>query len=333
MANYWFISTKYRRSSKLALFTFALAFVVILIGAYTRLTDAGLSCPDWPNCYGFLIAPHTSTQLQAAALKYPATEINIQKAWTEMTHRYFAGMEGVLIIVLALSILLNQKATDNRSLLIGIGLIILLATQVTLGMLTVTEKLYPGVVLAHLLVGVSILAMLWWGYLNLNVHDDSFVQPSHHLKLSRLKVWLWIGFIVLCMQVSLGGWVSTHSAGLACIDLPYCNGSLLPPLDWRHLNNNLITIHMLHRLGAFITSCYLFLLSIILLRAPSFRLLGLLLILLMAVQVTLGILNILWLRPLWIALAHHGAAILLLLTMITALAKATFVARKKYDWV
>src|ERR1700733_6019355 len=102
---YWFISTRYRRNSKLTLFTFALAFVVILLGAYTRLTNAGLSCPDWPNCFGYLTAPHTTAQLQDAAHKFPATAVDVKKAWTEMPHRYFAGPEGILILVLAFSIL------------------------------------------------------------------------------------------------------------------------------------------------------------------------------------------------------------------------------------
>src|SRR5579863_7758483 len=120
LTHYWFISPKYRQNSTLALCTFLLAFVVILLGAYTRLTDAGLSCPDWPHCYGYVTAPHTLAQLQEAAQKYPTAAVNIKKAWTEMTHRYFAGAEGIFILIFSLSILLTRKAKSSKSTLIAL---------------------------------------------------------------------------------------------------------------------------------------------------------------------------------------------------------------------
>ena len=325
MAHYWFISTKYRRSSKLALFAFMLAFVVILLGAYTRLTNAGLSCPDWPHCYGFLTAPHTADQLANAAAAYPFMPVDIKKAWTEMTHRYFAGTEGILILVLAFSILFARKAKDFKSRFIAIALIALLCMQVALGMLTVTEKLKPVIVLSHLITGLSILSLLWWAYLDLHVHADFFM---HKTKRSLIP-WLWVGFIIVACQITLGGWVSTHYAGLACIDLPYCNGKLLPNMQWQALNTDLITIHMLHRIGALITATYLIGISILLLKEKSFRIIASIILGLIAAQLTLGILNILWLRPVGIALAHHCVAIVLLLTMITALVKAYFESKDK----
>ena len=322
MTRYWFISTKYRRSSKLALFTFLLAFVVILLGAYTRLTDAGLSCPDWPHCFGYLTAPHTSAQLQDAAQRYPLSPINIKKAWTEMTHRYFAGTEGILILILAFSFL-NRKANDLKATIIGVTLIALLCTQVMLGMLTVTEKLKPIIVLAHLLTGLSLLSVLWWAYLDLHLRDDFFSNKSSQ----RVIFWCWVAFIIVAMQITLGGWVSTHYAGLACIDFPYCNGQVLPAMHLDKLNNDLITIHMLHRLGAMLTALYVGALAFFLLGNRSFRSIALLMIALLALQITLGILNIVWLRPVWIALFHHTVAIVLLLTIITSLVKAYFESR------
>ncbi len=323
MTRYWFISTKYRRNSMLALLTCALALVVILLGAYTRLTDAGLSCPDWPHCYGYLTAPHTNAQLQQAAQKYPLTPVNMKKAWTEMTHRYAAGSEGILILFLAFSILFTRKAKDIKTHLIGLLLIALLCVQVILGMLTVTEKLKPLIVLSHLLAGLSILSVLWWAYLDLHLRAETVI----HRASRNVIPWFWLGLLLLTLQITLGGWVSTHYAGLACIDFPYCNGQLLPTLQWRQLNSDLISIHMLHRIGAFITATYFFLLSLSLLRHPSFRCIAGLIIALIALQVTLGILNILWLRPVWIALTHHLVAILLLLTTITALVKAYYESR------
>jgi cytochrome c oxidase assembly protein subunit 15 len=323
LTRYWFISTKYRRNSLLALFTFGLAFVVISLGALTRLTNAGLSCPDWPNCFGFLTAPHTTEQIRDALQKFPSTAVDVKKAWTEMTHRYFAGTEGVLILILSFSILFTRKATDFKAKTIALSLILLLCIQIMLGMLTVTEKLKPVIVLSHLLTGISILSVLWWAYLDLHLHHD--VLPR-----SRIPAWirrsLWIGFFIVFTQITLGGWVSTHYAGLACIDFPYCNGNLLPTMQWQQLNSDLITIHMLHRIGAFITAMYVCTLAFYLRRQTFFKSIATCLLILVTVQIALGIYNIIWLRPVWIALMHQAVAILLFLTLITALVKASFIA-------
>lgn len=322
--NTWFISTKYRRNATLTLFATGLALVVILLGAYTRLTNAGLSCPDWPNCFGNVTAPYTASQLQNAAANFPNTDINVKKAWTEMVHRYFAGSEGILILIIASTILFSRQSTDWKAKLIAIGLIGLLCIQVLLGMLTVTEKLKPVIVLSHLLTGLSILSMLWWTYLDLHFHHDFLIKKSR----ARIKPWLWIGFAIVAIQITLGGWVSTHYAGLACIDFPYCNGQVLPQLHWDQLNSDLITIHMLHRIGAMITAVYLCILALRLHANASFKTISKVILLLIAAQLSLGILNIIWLRPVWIALPHQLIAILLLLTMITALVKASLESRE-----
>lgn len=323
MTNYWFISSPKQKRSTLALITFLLAFVVILLGAYTRLTDAGLSCPDWPHCFGYLTAPTTVQQLQIAAQKFPATPVDIKKAWTEMTHRYFAGMEGILILLLVGSILVRKSLVKNsQAKLVALLLIGLLGVQVMLGMFTVTAKLKPVIVLAHLLTGLSILSLLWWSYLNL--YNDHAAIRRH----SPVKPWFWVAFIVVTIQISLGGFVSSHYAGLVCIDLPYCNGVLIPTMQWSF--DDLITIHMLHRIGAILTALYMGLLCTVLLMHRSFRLLAACLLALVILQLSLGILNIIWLRPVWIALAHHTVAILLLLTIITGLVKASDARVSRY---
>lgn len=327
LTRHWFISSKYQHSSRLALFTFLLAFVVILLGAYTRLTDAGLSCPDWPHCFGYITAPHTSSQIQGAAEKYPLIPVNVKKAWTEMTHRYFAGTEGILILFLSASILMSRKAKDSKSILIGVALLGLLFLQVTLGMLTVTEKLKPVIVLSHLLTGLSILSVLWWA--NLEIF---FRQDSIYAKQSRRRYlpWFWLAFIIISAQITLGGWVSTHYAGLACVDFPYCNGKILPAMQWNNLNGDLITIHMLHRIGALITATYLSIFGFVLSRNRAFNKLGLAILILLTLQVTLGIFNIVWLRPVWLALTHQFVAILLLLTVLTSLVKASHTMETHY---
>jgi cytochrome c oxidase assembly protein subunit 15 len=323
LTRYWFISPKYRRDARFALFASALAFLVILLGAYTRLTDAGLSCPDWPHCYGFITAPHTSSQLETAAKNFPLIPINVKKAWTEMTHRYFAGTEGILIVILAFSILFTRKAHHTKGIFIAVLLLALLSTQVMLGMLTVTEKLKPLIVVGHLLNGISLLGLLWWAYLDLHLHDNFFIHKS----TPAIIPWLWLALLIIIAQITLGGWVSTHYAGLACIDFPYCNGQVFPALHLDKINSDLITIHMLHRIGATITATYTALLALFLLKNSSFRSIAILLLGLIALQFALGILNIIWLRPVWIALAHQMVAVILLLTMITSLVKAYFESR------
>ncbi len=330
MTRYFFISTRYRQGYQLALFTFLLAFVVILLGAYTRLTDAGLSCPDWPHCYGYLTAPHTTAQLAGAMQSYPLQPVDIKKAWTEMTHRYFAGTEGLLILLLSFSLLFSRRLKDPKARVIAIALIFLLSIQVMLGMLTVTEKLKPAIVLSHLLTGISILSVLWWAYLELPVRDASFFT-SKGRRRTRSACWLALACLILAIQISLGGWVSTHYAGLACVDFPYCNGQLIPHLQFDKLNSDLITIHMLHRIGALITAIYVSILALCLLLNPALRALALVMLALIALQLSLGILNIIWLRPITIALFHQAVAIILLLTLITAWVKTSFLTGKRYD--
>lgn len=320
-----FISTKNRSHYHLALFACVLAFCVIMLGAYTRLTDAGLSCPDWPNCYGYLTAPHTPEQIQGASIKYPALPVDVKKAWTEMTHRYFAGTEGILILTLIGTFFFSRRIKSTRSVLAGSALIGLLGLQVALGMLTVTALLKPVIVLSHLLTGLSLLCLLWWAYLDFYLSRDAIKESTP----AKFKPWLRLAFIVMAAQITLGGWVSTHYAALACIDFPYCNGKVLPTIQLGQFNTDLITIHMLHRIGALIAGSYLVMLSIALLRQPTLRAMGAAILVLVCTQVTLGIFNILWLRPVWLALIHHGVAIILLLTVIAALVKVTITSRGK----
>ena len=185
-------------------------------------------------------------------------------------------------------------------------------------MLTVTAKLKPIIVLSHLLTGLSILSVLWWSYLSLKNSDVSQSQKSS----SPYLPWLCMGIVVILLQITLGGWVSTHYAGLACIDLPYCNGKILPYIQWSNLNQDLIGIHMLHRFGAVVTAAYITILSIMMLSTKALRALAITMLILVCFQFTLGVLNVLWLRPVWIALMHHAVAIILLITTITATAKS-----------
>lgn len=303
--------------SRLALVAFALAFVVILLGAYTRLTNAGLSCPDWPRCYGYLTPPITSAQVLEATKAYPQVPVDKARAWTEMRHRYLAGLEGILVLTIISLSWCWRKDLPPLAFKLSQALIAVMLSQVLLGMLTVTALLKPVVVLGHLLLGFSVMSILWviW----LLTKEPRFAMPLANQQAKRLRPWIGLGLIVLILQITLGGWVSTHSAGLACIDFPYCNGKLLPTLQWQALHTDLVTIHMLHRIGALVTFFYLGTLSLFLMLQKNVRPYGLLLIGLLSAQIILGILNIVWLRPVYIALPHHAVAALLLLTLLAAL--------------
>jgi cytochrome c oxidase assembly protein subunit 15 len=314
----WFISPKLRPDAKLALFACGLAFIVILLGAYTRLTNAGLSCPDWPHCYGYLTAPTTPAQVHGAHLAFPGTPVDIKRAWTEMVHRYFAGTEAVLMLALIAALAFTPKIKAHHVKLMASALVTLLAAQILLGMLTVTEKLKPMIVTAHLLTGIAIMATLWWTYLQAYRIQPYFTHQPHR----KIKPWIGAGLVVVAAQIALGGWVSTHYASLACVDFPYCNGKLLPALHLHQWNTDLITIHMMHRIGAFITAIVVGGLSLCLLQLKHYKILGGILLTLVCVQMSLGVLNIVWLRPVPIALLHLSVAILLLLTLIASLVKA-----------
>ena|SRR3990167_662387 len=319
-----FSTGKYSFYPKVALLASLLAFIVIGLGAYTRLTDAGLSCPDWPVCYGYITAPHTPLQLAGASQLYPTAPINVTKAWTEMIHRYLAGTLSLLIFFLLFTSPRQQQVSRRTFNGIRIALALLLGSQVILGMLTVTLKLTPAIVLGHLLTGLSLICLLWWLFLVSSPVKLKMVPPTLTGRgdiAHRLPVWIWLGFIILSAQITLGGWVSTHYAGLACIDLPFCNGKWIPDLHLTQLNSDLITIHMLHRFGALITAIYLSLLTLVLLLKTQFRHLGIVLLILLITQVSLGVLNILWLRPVWIALAHNMVATLMLIVLVTLLVR------------
>lgn len=310
----YFLSTHWL--SKSSFCAFFLAFVVITLGGYTRLTNAGLACPDWPNCFGLMTAPHTATQVQSAMNHYPNTLINTTKAWTEMVHRYFASVEALLILVVTASLW-----SSTKKMMPALFLMTLLALQVTLGMLTVTQQLKPFIVSLHLLTGVFILSLLWYIFLtHTSFPIISKSDPSH-------RYLFLITFILTAMQFSLGGWVSTHAAALACVDFPYCQGTLIPTLQWHHLNTDLVTIHMLHRLGALISATAILILSIYLLFFKSWRRFSIFLLMLVTLQLTLGVLNILWLRPTMLALLHQSVGIVLLLTILTGLVSSSFTPR------
>jgi cytochrome c oxidase assembly protein subunit 15 len=324
----------------LAIIATSLALIAVLLGAYTRLKDAGLGCPDWPGCYGQWQVPHTSDQLQRATIAYPKQQVEQSKAWPEMLHRYVAGTLATLTIVLAIAVYRRRSFSSRRllSLALLIGLIVF---QALLGMWTVTLLLYPPIVMGHLLAGMTLTAVLWWLTIRLNgyfsqVADPHLVRPIHHITLRRLRIAAGITLTILAIQIALGGWTSANYAGPSCPDFPACQGKWLPPMDlakgfnWAMpIGNNFqgglldnagrIAIHMMHRFGALITSIMvggLALWLIVVAKNKTLRVLGVSIALLLLCQITVGISFVLLRFPLGLGVVHNGMAMLLLLSVV-----------------
>ncbi len=300
-----------------------LALVVIGLGAYTRLTDAGLGCPDWPGCYGRLAVPQQPEHIEHAANAFPERPLVAHKAWNEMIHRYFAGSLGLLVLGLAV-VAFRRK----QQRLLALSAVVLIGFQAMLGMLTVTLNLMPLVVMGHLLGGFAMLALLfsWWLALRRPLHASSQSAP-----------WLWLGLAVLLIQIALGGWTSANYSAIACQGLPLCHEPWLEnyrldafhPLPEPHSegyefgvleHQQRQTIHVTHRLWAGVTAGYLFLLALghIQRRHSGIqRARASWMLLLLFCQLGLGVSNVLWQVPLAVAVAHNLCAALLLLSMVS----------------
>ena len=310
---------------RLALFATLLALIVVLLGAYTRLTHAGLGCPDWPGCYGFISVPKSEAQLAHAELHFPDAPVEAHKGWNEMIHRYFAGTLGLLISVLAGRAWVNRRH-PGQPLKLPLFLLAVVIAQAAFGMWTVTLKLWPQVVTGHLLGGFATLSLLFLLTLRLSGVLPALTVPK------RLQYWATAGLLLVIGQIALGGWVSSNYAAVACIDFPTCHGQWLPPADFangfhltQHIGPNYLggqldsdartAIHLTHRIGALLVTVALLGLAWQLKAVGMTRLAGLLLIAL-AAQITLGISNVLFHLPLPVAVAHNAGGAALLLTLV-----------------
>ncbi len=313
----------------LAIFTVVLAFVVVTLGAYVRLSDAGLGCPDWPGCYGHMVVPAQTELIDQANLAYPERPMHQAKAWKEMLHRYVAGFLGLCILALAIGAW-RQRDKNELSLWLPFGLLALVIFQALLGMWTVTLLLKPAIVVAHLLGGMTILLLLWWLCLSL-WRPQPVVSATP--RFSRLIL---AGLAVLYIQIMLGGWTSANYAALVCSDLPMCQGQWWPPMDfnegftlWRGVGQDYeggvlavdarTAIHVAHRIGAVVTTLLLLVVALRSLVAGSAIIPAVAVLILLAGQVTLGVMNIVHVLPLPVAVAHNGGAALLLLSVATLL--------------
>lgn len=318
---------------RLTLFACGLAFVVVALGAFTRLVDAGLGCPDWPGCYGHLTWPNDHAEIRAAHELFPGAPVDTDKTWPEMVHRYFAGTLGLVILVLAVAAMKDKQTPAMRKL--PWALVVLVIIQALFGMWTVTLKLWPQVVTAHLLGGFTTLALLWLMFLRLRRRSSS-VAPGRRPVLAGIRILAFAALVAVSLQIALGGWTSSNYAALACIDLPTCHGEWLPAADFARgfdiaqtigpnylgglMDNEARTaIHLSHRVGAVIVTAILLLLAFRLSRGcdSSLRVAAGVLVAVLVLQISLGVTNILAALPLPVAVAHNGVGALLLLTLVT----------------
>ena len=296
------------------------------MGAWTRLVDAGLGCPDWPGCYGFVVFPINEADIAIAESLYPEFPYDINKAIPEVVHRYFAATLGLFAIFL---VYLSFKQNENKNIrLWTIGLLIFICCQGIFGYLTVSLKLLPIIVTGHLFGGFTTLTLFFYIFLK-----SSNFEILNKMKIPNLKLIAGLAFFILIIQIFLGVWTSTNYASLACADFPTCQGSYLPEMDFKNgfnLNQEVgpnylyglldnpsrVAVHYSHRVTAIlVTLIFLILMSKLWFTnaAPLASTLGILLI----TQISLGIINVVYVLPLYVAIAHNLVAATLLLTIFT----------------
>jgi cytochrome c oxidase assembly protein subunit 15 len=300
-----------------------------MLGAYTRLSDAGLGCPDWPGCYGHLSVPHHEDDVARANLNFPERAVEHEKAWLEMIHRYFAGTLGIVIFVMA--VIASRSDRVNPS--IPIMLCLLVIGQAMLGMWTVTLKLMPVIVMLHLLGGFTLLALQAVFYCQVKSHGIFYFPPS----TNTVRLFSMLVFAVVFLQILLGGWTSSNYAALMCTTLPICEGNWVSYLSWREAFSfwqtgfdnyefgvleypARMTIHVSHRIGAIITALVVASYCVLLIKQDSHysRTMGMWIGLVLISQIMLGVSNVVFQLPIYVAVAHTlGAAIMLCLICVS----------------
>ncbi|CAN4273981.1 ctaA Heme A synthase [Methylophilaceae bacterium] len=304
-----------------------LALCVVSLGAYVRLTDAGLGCPDWPGCYGTLTVPQSEAAILQAQTTYPDSAVEVGKAWREMAHRYLAGTLGLLVLAI---FVLGWKAHNEikSSPYTSSFLLLLIGFQAMLGMWTVTMLLKPAIVSAHLLGGMSTLAVLsWLAHRHWGYYSDGIVTCQRQRLAIRLAL------VLLFMQIFLGGWTSTNYAALACTDFPTCHGAWVPDMDFKdafHMVRelglskdgsalslaSLTAIQWTHRVGALVIFIYLGALGLTTLKYWQLKRWSVLLLVALITQIALGISNLVLHLPLVLAVAHNFTAALLVIIVV-----------------
>jgi cytochrome c oxidase assembly protein subunit 15 len=327
---------------RLVLLTLFFTFDLILFGAFTRLTDSGLGCPDWPGCYGVSNPLVALNHIRAAEAVMPTGPVTLSKAWIEMLHRYFAMAVGLLLITMLIWSWVQRRVLGVRIFSWSFLAFLMVCLQGAFGAWTVTLKLQPIIVTTHLMLGITFLSTLaYLSNLSGRAEASVFLNQSNPIYAMN-RSWVWIGIAALSVQIFLGAWVSTNYAVLACDDFPLCHGQLFPVMDfkmgfglWRELGkatdgqiltiDALRAIHWTHRLGALGALAVLFSLSYKTIKTammkghPVLRRWGFALFGLCVLQVLTGMSNIVLDWPLLAALLHTGGAAAMMVVLIRLL--------------
>lgn len=313
------------RIRKLAGFGVIFALLVVSVGAYTRLADAGLGCPDWPGCYGFLTVPDEATEISTAEARYPEAPVEFAKAWWEMGHRYIAGAL-LLLVASILFMAYRAREEEDTPLKLAAVLMFVILWQAAFGAWTVTLKLWPQVVTGHLIGGFTTLSLMWLLFLRQGGLSDMVSALPRPNWLAK------IAFVAVVVQIILGGWVSSNYAALACYDFPSCDGTYTPNIDLQQgfnifqsvgpnylgglmTNEARMAIHWMHRIGAIVV--LLVVGGLVIQTVKQAAVIGYVLLAVLVTQITLGILNVVWVLPLLNATAHNTVGALLLLVLVT----------------
>ena len=314
-----------------ALVATLLCAIVVVVGAWVRLTNAGLGCPDWPGCYGHVHPSQAAERADEINAANPERPFDYQKAINEMVHRYIVGGLGLLVLGLVALSVLNRRDPAQPRVLPWV-LLALLVVQALLGMWTVTLLLKPLIVTLHLLGGLLTLSLLWW---------LALPPARRELKAAErgLRKFAIAGIAVLAVQVALGGWTSANYAAAACPDFPACQASYWPPMDfrnafilWRGLGIDYeggvldaparVAIHYMHRLGAYFTAIVLALVVAGAWRrgqSRAARFAAVAVAVAVVLQLTIGMNLVLRGWPLWLGTAHNAGAALLVLATVALL--------------
>ena len=322
---------KRKRYRRLIFLTWFLTLDLIMFGAFVRLTDSGLGCPDWPGCYGQVTPIGAMAEILAAEQVMPDGPVTIPKAWIEMVHRYVGALLGLLIIIFT-AMAWRWRDIIGRTPWLPTVTLVAVCIQGAFGAWTVTLKLMPIIVTIHLLGGMTLLGLMTWLAAREKQHTP--INPENR----RYSPWVAFGLLLLFVQIALGGWVSTNYAALACMDFPTCNGVWVPQMDFANgfslirglgelpsgeaiSQTALVAIHWVHRNFAWVIFGYFGFLTWRLKSDPGLRGPCHLIIALLLAQLFTGLTTILFQWPLLIAVLHNGGAAGLTLATVTLLVR------------
>ena len=299
--------------------------IVVGLGAWTRLADAGLGCPDWPGCYGFVTIPMSPEEIEIANTKFPETPYEVAKAIPEVVHRYFAATLGFFIVcIYALTFRYKEVSANIRNL--SLFLLVWVILQGAFGYLTVSLKLLPQIVTMHLMAGFLTVGLLWLLYFK--IKDTSLAGRESWNFTSKTRSLLNLGLFLVAIQIFLGAWTSTNYASYSCTEFPLCQGQLLPEANYKDGFNffqsigpnylgglldheSRLAIHLSHRIGALVVTLYLLFLCYHLIHLHKTKL-AVCLLGILTLQVLLGISNVIFALPLLVAVGHNLGGLLLI---------------------